>query len=91
MNNSMLTRGRGAPPALVGDEVCRQKASPQAETVVQPDDESRVWDILGRVEFSADATDSPAPSWSPLPSSDVEVDDDARVWDILGRVEFSAN
>jgi hypothetical protein len=93
MNQSILARGPGAAvaPSPVRDKLSRQKASPQAETVLQPDDDSRVWDILGRVEFSADSGDSPAPSWTPLPGSDAEVDDDAAVWDILGRVEFSDN
>jgi hypothetical protein len=89
MNQSILTQepGTAVAPSPVRDKLNRQKASPQAETVLQPDDDSRVWDILGRVEFSADSGDSPAPSWTPLPGSDVEVDDDAVVWDILGRVE----
>src|SRR5262245_40469780 len=93
MNPSISTRGPGAAvaPPSVRDQLSRQKASPPAETVFQPDDDSRVWDILGRVEFAADSGNSPAPSWTPIPGNDVEVDDDAAVWDILGRVEFSDN
>jgi hypothetical protein len=80
MNESFLTREPGAVQSAPQDNFCRLT-----------DEDSRVWDILGRVEFSADAPDSPVPVPTLLQGSDAEGEEEANVWDILGRVEFSDN
>jgi hypothetical protein len=93
MNQSIVAEEPGAPvaPSPSRNKMRRPKASPQAERILQAEDDSRVWDILGRVEFQTDAGDSSAPKGTPLPERNVEADEDVEVWDILGRVEFSDN
>jgi hypothetical protein len=93
MNQLIVTQGPGAAvaPSSIRNKRSRQKASPQAEPILQSEDDSRVWDILGRVEFAGGSRKSPEPPCAPLQGGDAERDDDAKVWDILGQVEFSTN
>jgi hypothetical protein len=73
---------------------------PGANSPVRADDDSAIWDLMGRLLFSPDSGNPFAPSSAPTvpplcpsePTAGGPVEaEDSATWDLMGRLLFSGN